>query len=367
MQFSDVTARDVRASGPAASTPSRLGSDSLSVGDVLEQSEIDALLAAVSSEVATPPAEPPAAAAAFAAPVRADMKMYDFKRPERVSKDHIRALASIHDGFARNFGATLSGALRTIIEVRVVGVEQLAYSEFIHSLPNPTCFVIVQAPPLEGQMCIEVSPLIVYPVIDRLLGGASSDMFIPQRPLTAIEWRLIRRLLNRALEHLSEVWRNLVEAKFDIIATECNPQLVHIVAPTEVVVFITFEIKMGQCAGTMSICVPFNTIESVLSKLATQSWFGYARKSATQQQRQRIVRNLGKSKVGLTTYLGRAQVNVSELRSLRPGDVIQLEKPLNKDLIVQVEGRNKFGATAGQFRGRRAIRITRLAEIDEAL
>jgi flagellar motor switch protein FliM len=344
------------------STPPAPGSDSVSVGDVLDQSEIDALLAAVSSEDATPPAEAPAAA-----PARTDVKAYDFKRPERVSKDHTRALASIHDSFARNFGATLSGALRTIIEVRVVGVEQLAYAEFIHSLPNPTCFVIVQAPPLEGQMCVEVSPLIVYPIIDRLLGGSSSDMFIPQRPLTAIEWRLIRRLLNPALEHLSEVWRNLVEAKFDIVATECNPQLVHIVAPTEVVVFIRFEIKMGQCAGTMSICIPFNTIESVLSKLTTQSWFGYARKGATAQQRQRIVRTLGRSKVGLTTYLGRAQVNVSELRGLRPGDIIQLEKPVSKDLIVQIEGRNKFGASAGQFRGRRAVRITRLAEIDEPI
>lgn len=357
----------MRASTPI-STPAPLGSDSLSVGDVLDQSEIDALLAAVGSEVASPPPENQAAPpVATAGPVRPDLSTYDFKRPERVSKDHIRALASIHDGFARNFGATLSGALRTIIEVRVVGVEQLAYSEFIHSLPNPTCFVIVQAPPLEGQMCIEVSPLIVYPIIDRLLGGSSSDLFIPQRPLTAIEWRLIRRLLNRALEHLAEVWRNLVEAKFEIIETECNPQLVHIVAPTEVVVFITFEIKMGQCAGTMSICIPFNTIESVLGKLTTQSWFGYARKGATQQQRQRIVRNLGKSKVGLTAYLGRAQVKVSELRGLRPGDIIQLEKPVSKDLLVQIEGRNKFGASAGQFRGRRAIRITRLAEIDEAL
>lgn len=345
------------------------------VGDVLDQSEIDALLAAVASEAGAAPAAAGVAAATLddeplsgRGPVpRDDVSAYDFKRPERVSKDHIRALGSIHDGFARNFGATLSGSLRTIIDVRVVGVEQLTYSEFIHSLPNPTCFVIVQAPPLEGQMCLEISPLIVYPIIDRLLGGSSADLFIPQRPLTAIEWRLIRRLINRALEHLSEVWRNLVEAKFDIVEVESNPQLVHIVAPSEVVVFITFEIKMGQCAGTMSICIPFNTIESVLSKLTTQSWFGYARKGATEQQKQRIVRNLAKSKVRLVAYLGRAHVSVSELRALRPGDILQVEKPVNKELMLQIEGRNKYAGTPGQLRGRRAIRITRNAEIDEPL
>ncbi len=345
------------------------------MGDVLDQSEIDALLASVGDDdggddsedmsAATAVATAVAGAPAFATPV--NVGTYDFKRPERVSKDHIRALGSIHDGFARNFGATLSVFLRTIIDVRVVGVEQLTYNEFIHSLPNPTCFAILQAPPLEGQMCLEVSPLIVYPIIDRLLGGTSTSMFIPQRPLTAIEWRLVRRLLDRALEHLSEVWCNLIKAEFSIVETESNPQLVHIVAPTEVVVFITFEIKMGQCAGTMSICIPFNTIESVLGKLTTQSWFGYAQKEATDVQRQRIIRNLSKSKVDLTAFLGQTQISLNELRSLRPGDIIQLDKTVNDQFVLQIEGRNKFAGTPGQLRGRRALRITRSAEIDEKL
>lgn len=345
------------------------------MGDVLDQAEIDALLASVGEDddldAITPAAPLPSGGGASASDgpsfARSDVSTYDFKRPERVSKDHIRALGSIHDGFARNFGATLSGFLRTIIEVRVVGVEQLTYSEFIHSLPNPTCFVIVQAPPLEGQMCMEVSPLIVYPIIDRLLGGSKSDMFIPQRPLTAIEWRLMRRLINRALEHLSEVWKNLVDAKFQIVETESNPQLVHIVAPTEVVVFITFEIKMSQCAGTMSICIPFNTIESVLSKLTTQSWFGYRAKGATDLEKERIHRNLRKSKVGLTVHLGRATISVNDLRTLRPGDLIQVDKQANGELIMQIEGRNKYACIPGQLRGRRAVRIVRAAAIDEPL
>lgn len=347
------------------------------MGDVLDQSEIDALLASVSDDgdgggdsresdggagptVATPAETGPAF-------VRNDVSVYDFKRPERVSKDHIRALGSIHDGFARNFGATLSGFLRTIIEVRVVGVEQLTYSEFVHSLPNPTCFVIMKAPPLEGQMCLEVSPLIVYPIIDRLLGGSNANMFIPQRPLTAIEWRLMRRLVERALEHLSEVWRNMVDAHFEIVETESNPQLVHIVAPTEVVVFITFEIKMSQCAGTMSLCIPFNTIESVLSRLTTQSWFGYRPKGASNIEQKRIYRNLNKSKVEIAAFLGQTQLTLNELRHLRPGDIIQLDKEKDQEMIVQIEGRNKYAGMPGQLRGRRAIRLVRPAPIDEPL
>jgi hypothetical protein len=169
-----------RAVGP---TPRQAGPGTGStMPEVLDQSEIDSLLAAVAAgqtDVALAAETPTAAAlpAEAAGQPRREVSTYDFTRPERVSKDHIRALASIHDGFARNFGATLSGSLRTIIDVRVVGVEQLTYSEFIHSLPNPTCFVILQAPPLEGQMCLEISPLIVYPIIDRLLGRAPTHSF----------------------------------------------------------------------------------------------------------------------------------------------------------------------------------------------
>ena len=339
------------------------------MSDVLDQSEIDALLAAVDDgdEAVNPAEATPAATPKPSAQSNLPVSTYDFKRPERVSKDHIRSLASIHDGFARNFGVTLSGFLRTIIEMRVVGVEQLTYSEFIHSLPNPTCFVILRAPPLEGQMCLELSPLIAYPIIERLLGGNNAEMFIPQRPLTSIEWRLVQRLISRALDHLSDVWRNLVDAKFEMVATESNPQLVHIVGGSEVVVFITFEIKMGKCAGTMSMCIPFNTIESVLGKLTTQSWFGYKRKATSDLQRKRLMRCLHKSKVELRAYLGETRIKLSELRSLKPGNLLPLKKPISRGVILRVEGHNKFAASVGQFRGHRALRLTRPAKMDEPL
>ena len=339
------------------------------MAETLDQPEVDALLASVGTtdqgeqESTGSPAEL-GAPADGQRPV--ETSTYDFTRPERVSKDHIRALASIHEVFARNFGATLSGLLRTIIDVRVVGVEQLTYSEFVHSLPNPTCFAIVQAPPLEGQMCLEMSPLIVYPIIDRLLGGNNNEVFIPQRPLTSIEWRLINRSHLHALEHLSEVWRNLVDARFEIVGTESNPQLVHIVAPTEVVAFVTFEIHLGQSSGTMSLCIPFNVIESVLSRLTTQSWF-YKPKPPSDLHVQRLTRHLVKSTVGLTAFLGRTRIKLSELRGLRPGDLVQLDKQPDQELIVQIEGRNKYAGSPGHVRGHRAIRLLRRATADDSL
>ena len=158
--------------------------------DVLDQSEIDSLIAAVEAGGVETSGGPPAEFEGSEA--EQEIVLYDFKRPERVSKDQMRALEAIHEGFARNFGASLSGFLRTIVEVRVATIEQLTYSEFIHSLPNPTCFNLLNAEPLEGQLCLEISPLIIYPIIDRLLGGSNAELFIPQRPLTAIEWRLVK-------------------------------------------------------------------------------------------------------------------------------------------------------------------------------
>ncbi|MGE3181532.1 MAG: flagellar motor switch protein FliM [Phycisphaerae bacterium] len=342
------------------------------MSEALDQQDIEALLSAVPADADSadgdadrPPEAPKMHSRERAA--RKDYSGYDFKRPERVSKEHTRALGTIHDGFARNFGATLSGLLRTIIDVRVVGVEQLTYSDFIHSLPNPTCFVIMQAPPLEGQMCLEISPLIVYPVVDRLLGGNKADLYIPQRALTSIEWRIISRIVDHALKNLSEVWYNLVPATFEVVERESSPQLVHIVAPSEVVVTITFEIKMGSAAGTMSMCIPFNTIEAVLGKLTTQSWFGFKSRAASDMQTRRIFRNLTRTTVNLTSYLGTAHLRLRDLRNLQVGDLIRVDKEEKQDLILQIEGRNKFAGRIGKYRGNRALRITRRAPIDEPL
>ncbi len=334
------------------------------MADVLDQAEVDALLAAVSAGDVQQ-AEPEILAKPRARPQ--EVRTYDFKRPERVSKDQMRALEAIHEGFARNFGAALSSFLRTIIEVRVATAEQLTYSEFIHSLPNPTCFNLLSAPPLEGQMCLEISPLIIYPIIDRLLGGSNADLFIPQRPLTTIEWRLVKQITDRAMDILSEAWSGLLEVQFEVSETESNPHLVQIVAPNEVVVVMGLEIKMGQRAGTMSLCIPFNVIEPVIGKLATQTWLAYQRKATNQDQIAKMTSQLRTAAVNVRAFLAETHITVNELMQLQPGDILKTDKPTKAEMIVQVEGKNKFAGRLGQLKGAKAIRITRLAEPTEPL
>lgn len=335
------------------------------MSDVLDQSEVDALLAAVD----TGAVPPPSGATAPPKPVQqtifgtrpksdVDVQVYDFKRPERVSKDQMRALEALHEGFGRNFGAALSGYLRTIVEVTVAHIEQLTYSEFIHSLPNPTCFNLLKAEQLDGSLCLEISPLIIYPIIDRLLGGSNADLFIPQRPLTQIEQRLVQRITDRATHHLSEAWTNLTPVTFSVQDFESNPQLVQIVPPNETVVVVGFELKMGNRAGTMSLCIPYNVIEPIMGVLASQNWFSYQRKSGQDDHVRKLTRSVTSAPVEVRAFLASTSIRLSELMSLAVGDLITTAKPATGDVTLQVEGKNKFMAQIGQFRGNKAVRIT---------
>ena len=202
-------------------------------------------------------------------------------------------------------------------------------------------------------------PKEMLPIIDRPLGGSSADLFIPQRPLTQIEWRLVKRLTDRALANLAEAWANILKINFELTETESNPQLVQIVPPNEVVVVIGFEIKMGNRAGTMSLCVPFNVIEPVMSKLSQQNWFTYTKKAANDSHIKAMHKNLSGAPLLVKVLLGHTTIKLDELVHLSPGDILQLEKPASGEMIVQIEDKNKFAGLVGQFKGKRALRIKR--------
>ncbi|MBL8761263.1 MAG: flagellar motor switch protein FliM [Phycisphaerae bacterium] len=336
------------------------------MADVLDQSEVDALLSAVSDAPAVVEKQQ---TTIFTRrnidPATLEIKNYDFKRPERVSKDQMRSLQTLHEAFARNFGASLSGFLRTIVEVRVANCEQMTYSEFISGLPNPTSFNLLRTDALEGQMCMEISPLIIYPIIDRLLGGNSQDLFIPQRPMTLIETRLISSVTNRGLAALSEAWAGVKQLAFTISATESNPQLVQIVPPNEVVVVVGFEVKMNNRAGTMNLCIPYNVIEPVVEDLSSQNWFAASQNQKSDTAAAQIAGTLTRAPLEVTGVLAETTITLADLMSMSPGDVITTEKTATTPIVLWVEGEKKFLASVGQYRGNRALRVVRAVGNDD--
>lgn len=339
------------------------------MNDVLTQTEVEALLSALDTNAGASPAD----AASGAAPARAgrayeplpeDVTLYDFKRPERVGKDHMRALQTIHEGFSRNIGASLSGFLRTIVDVKLVSVDQLTYSEFTFSLENPTCFNVLTCAPLDGYVVLEINPSIVYPMIDRLLGGGRGDVLIPRRPLTDIETRLVNRVTRYAVDGLKAVWSQILPIDFRIDRVESNPQLVYIVPPNEVVVLISFEIAIGDLRGMMNFCIPFNSIEPVIDQLSANTWLSYSRKNG---RKHNVFNGLRNAPVDMRVHLGETTITAEQLLDLQVGDILPLDKSLQSPLLVDIGGHPKFLATQHQMKGRKVIKIVGRAQANSRL
>jgi len=327
-------------------------------GDVLSQAEVESLLSAMDRREADVIAD----AATSRVKHRDKISPYDFKRPERVGKEQMRSLQTMHEAFGRNFGASLSALLRTIVELKLTSVDQLTYSEFVFSLENPTCFNLINAVPLEGQLILDINLSLLFPIIDRLLGGGSDPAIPARRPLTEIELRLVSRITDLFCKEMKQAWENVLELKLSIDRVESNPQLVQIVPPNEVVVLISFELTIGEARGMMNLCIPFNSIERISNRLSSNSWVSYGKKSATAENMQRISSQLNDATVEVVVDLAETNISTSDLIGLRVGDIIATEKDIARPLVVSVEGRPKFHAQAGAFKGRKAIQVVGLIQ-----
>jgi flagellar motor switch protein FliM len=328
--------------------------------DVLSQDEVESLLNAMDTSGGSAKSSKPAEnrqAALGDRGTREKVTPYDFKRPERVGKEQMRALQSLHEGFGRNFGAALSALLRTIVKVKLTSVDQLTYSEFIFSLENPTCFNLLRAVPLEGNLILDINPSILFPIIDRLLGGGKDSGEVTRRPLTEIELRLVSRITSLFLDELQRAWEKVLHLELSVERVESNPQLVQIVPPNEVVVLISFELTLQDLRGMLNLCIPFNAIERFSGKLTANSWVGYSRGAPSPEVAARLQSQLDGAKVEMVVTLADTTITTSDLVGLRVGDVITTDKDTRSPLRVDIEGVEKFHASPGSYKGRKAIEV----------
>ncbi|AMV35187.1 Flagellar motor switch protein FliM [Pirellula sp. SH-Sr6A] len=329
--------------------------------DVLSRSDVESLLQSLEPQ-AKPSGDSKKSDPKKSGAPKMRILAYDFKRPERVGKEQMRALQSLHDGFSRNLGASLSAVLRSMVEVRLISVDQLTYSEFVYSLTIPTCFNLLKPLPLEGNWVLDISPALLFPIIDRMLGGGVSGDSTLKRPLSEIELRLATRISNVFLRELQTAWFNIVEMNIEVERVESNPQLVQIVPPNEVVVMVSFELTIGQVRGMINLCIPYNTIERVNSKLTSNSWIGYASARSNVETKTQLLQRLDGSEAEVIVTLARSKIKTSDLFDLEIGDIISTEKDTGEPLEVEVSNRVKFLASAGAFKGRKAIQIQALLD-----
>ncbi len=318
---------------------------------LLSQEEIDALLTQAPEELA----------GGQAGPKGADRKsgkkaqLYDFKRPDRLSKDNIRSLHLIHDRFARSCSASFSAYLRTMSEVNLVSVDQFTYFEFLMSLPDPTCLSVLSMAPLEGNAALEINPSIVFPIVDKLLGGPGQPL-AEIREISDIEYRIIDGVIKRALQDLQEAWAQAIDVKIAVVESETSPQLIQIAAPNEPVVLVTFEIKFSELSGMMNLCVPSRMLEPEIHRF-TQDWYSVSALSRPEEVGLWIDELLNEIPLPVTVSLGKSKLVVKDVVDLEEGDVVILENRTYTPLTVEVNGVPKFIASVGEHAHKRAVKI----------
>lgn len=321
--------------------------------DVLSQSEIDDLLSALSTGVVS-------AEEMKVEQKQKKVKVYDFKRPDKFSKDQIRTLYMLHENFARLINTYLSAHLRTLVHIDVASVDQLTYEEFIRSLPNPSVIGVFQMKPLKGNALMELNPNIIFAIIDRLFGGPGLPPAKP-RALTDIEEAIVRRVINKTLEGFQEAWKQVVAIEPRLEVIETNPQFTQIVPPNDMVVIITLQTKIGQAEGFFNICLPYLVLEPIMSKLTTTFWVASSvAKQSLPEHINAIQRKLEKALIPVIIELGRATVSVRELLDLSVGDVLQLESKISQDLSIMVGNHEKFQCKPGLSGNKVAIQITKV-------
>ncbi|MFC1692530.1 flagellar motor switch protein FliM [Candidatus Latescibacterota bacterium] len=319
------------------------------MAEILSQEEIDALLSAVSyGEDVEVEAEP--------TKTERLVNTYDFRHPARISKDQLRTIQNLHDNFSRLLSATFSTLHRAVIEINLVSVDQITYSEFIMSLSSPSCTYTFRMEPLDGVALIDYSQSVVFSFVDRLFGGRGSSI-TTEREITWIEKSVMNDIINRTLRDLERTWERIIPLECNVEMLETNPEFVQVVPASETVVLISFELKSENVSGLINLCYPYITIEPIALRLGGQNLVS----SAKEVPKEELMKNRKRIELFDTVIkaeLGFAKVTIRDMLELKKGDIVILNTRTNDDVEIYVEEELKFYGRVGLLSKHKAVEIT---------
>lgn len=328
------------------------------MADILSQEEIDALLEVVDDDT-----EVESIVTSKEILEQKHITLYDFKRPNRVSKEQLRAFRSIHDKMARSMSSQISSVMRSIVEIQLHSIDQMTYGEFLMSLPSPTSFNVFSMKPLEGSGVLEINPSIAFPMIDRLLGG-NGEGYEANRDFTDIELNLLDTMLRVIMQNLKEAWANITEIYPVVEAKESSPNVVQIVAQNEIVIMVVMELIIGHTSGMMNICYPVISLEPILPKLASRDIM-LSETSSRKSRNRELKALLGGSKVNVEAILGSTELDLKTVVDLEVGDIIRLDQPANDIVTLCVSGKDKFLAKIGLQRFRKSVKVREVIRTEQ--
>lgn len=318
-------------------------------GDVLSQSEIDALLSALSTGEMD-------ADELKKEQIEKRVKVYDFRRALRFSKDQIRSLTRIHENFARLLTTFFSAQLRTYVNIAVASADQIPYEEFIRSIPKMTILNVFDVEPLEGRILMEVNPNIAYAMMDRLLGGRGAS-HNKVDSLTEIETKIMSNMFEKAFENFREAWSSISDIDPQLSEFEINPQFLQMVSPNETVVVISLNTTIGEASGMINICIPHVVLEPIIPKLSVKYWMQSDKKQSLPIENSVLQSEIQKADVSVTAEIGSSEISIQDFLSLEIGDVIELNQRIDHPLLIKVGDIPKFVGQPGKLNKKLAIQV----------
>lgn len=319
------------------------------MGDVLSQNEIDNLLAALSSGELD--------ADEIKDTGEKSVKDYDFARPSKFSKEHLRTLETLFEHYGRLLSTNLPAYLRKNVQVEVMNAEAITYSEFTNALSSPVLLGIVDFSPLEGEVIIDLDDELGYAIVDRMLGGSGNPLE-KSRDFTEIELIIIERIMNVCTNLMVEPWHNVLSLSPRLERIETNSQFAQIVSPSEMTSIVTLNIKVGTVEGLMNVCIPYTTVEAVIDKLNTKYWYSTMRVKDDKIYQDAIEIAISKAKIPVRAVLGKSAISVNDFINLQIGDIIRLNTKVDDEMDLYVGNIKKFTALPGSASDAYAVRVT---------
>jgi len=326
------------------------------MGDVLSQNEIDNLLAALSSGELD--------AEEIKQTSEKQVKNYDFARPSKFSKEHLRTLNIIFEHYARLLSTNLPAYLRKNVQVEVINSEAVTYSEFTNALSNPVILGIIDFAPLQGNIILELADNLGYAIVDRMLGGGGYPLE-KVRDFSEIELMMIERIITVCTNLLREPWANVIQLQPRLLRIETNSQFAQIISPSEMISIVTLNLKIGNIEGMMNICLPYVCLETVIDKLNTKYWYSSMITSDNQSYQEAIEVAIAKAKIPIRAVLGKSTISVNDFMNMQRGDIIKLNTKVDDELTVYVGNLNKFTALPGASSGSYAVKISSIIRGEE--
>ena len=320
-------------------------------GEVLSQDEIDNLLKALSTGELD--------ADEMKNTDERQVKDYDFARPAKFSKEHLRTLEIIFEHFGRLLATNLPAYLRKSVSVDVVNSEVVIYSEFSNALSNPVLLGVVGMDPLMGNVIMEMASNLGFAIVDRLLGGVGNSLE-KERDFSEIELSILERVFTICVNLLHEPWENVVEITPRLNRIETNSQFAQIISPSETIAIVTINLKIGDVEGLMNICLPYTTLEPVMDKLNTKYWFSTMKEKDSNSYEAAIENIIDNALIPMKAVLGTSKINVQDFVNLQLGDIIRLDRKVDDELEVYVGNIKKFKALPGYSDNKYAVRVTEI-------